>query len=213
MFRRSFVIALVMFLTPASYASLVFSVSDVTVIGDGVNPTTGQVLVSWDYTDPTPMDPPEQFSGWDLYFNLVDVGPEFSSITITGFADPSSADVLPGDMVNDAGGAAPIYDLNYTSAIGSTTNLVDGNLMVIDFSVPAGEFGDFEIQFVDQFMGNTLTQASNAFSSPSTVGIPYSFNNGTVTISAVPEPATWINGFLFAVGLSVASFRYFKSRK
>lgn len=179
--------------TKSVYGDLTFKFESKTVPVNLSGPTSGQILVSWDYTDPTPSNPPEQFRGWDAFFKVSLNG--LPSVSLTGI-DPPTNDVLTGDAINPSPPSPPLYDYAFTSAVGTPIALADGNLMVLDFSVPSGAIGSFDLVWAPGFLG-PLTAASDG---AAFVGEPYSFVNGTVTISAVPEPSELICGSILIAG-------------
>ncbi len=176
-------------LSTCSSADMLFKVADQTFVSDGINPTTGviDVFLAFDSATSGGANPGvagDQVLSWDIqtldFTNLTggitDVSETF---TIGNLFDPANTKNLT------TSGSSP-YTLQGVASGGTTPTLDAGDTFFrINFSVPATETGTFDVVFngVSQF--GIFDELDDAYTN---VGVM----NGTIAISAVPEPSSFL---------------------
>jgi hypothetical protein len=171
-----------------------------TLVADGVNPTTGAVDV-YITALPTDLIPPVIVSS----FQASVVASNLSGISAVTFGTPTDpvnqTDLFPTTPVLTPP-SPPGQAWGTSSFLAPPAQLFDqAGLMSVPFSVPAGETGTFDLVFL-QTGGLPTSLYDTSF-----VQIPTGYSSGMVTINAVPEPSSMALGALGIVGVALVGWR------
>ncbi len=159
-------------------ADLLISWPDITVFGDGVNPTTGSFDVRLTLTEPELSTPPS-LSSFNLHFTV-------SSPDVT-LGTPSTPTLDPlfanASIVNQSTSltvkwASDINDLDPPSSLA----FQNAGLLTVPFSVAAGQFGTYTFAF-----GN-MNELGDEFGA----SLAVNYQAGAIHV-AIPESAAWKN--------------------
>ena len=192
-----------------AFGTVRMRVADETFLADGINPTSGTVDVFVEFVEPlgTPpnpfpfADPGDPTLSWDIQtLSITNFTGSISSVTPT-FGAGNLLDV-PGVTSNlFVGGTGPFFLQGIANGTPSPTLDAGDTFVQIDFEIPAGETGTFDVLFngVSQF---GIFDDQSPFNQPYTnVGVL----GGTITI-AVPEPSAFL--FLALCGIAAWGYRY-----
>lgn len=172
-----------------AHAGFTFSVQSVEVLQNLAGTTQGtvQLLV-------TPTAGPAQITGYTANVKLGTITGNISNIVFGASKDPQ-LDFFSGS-VTDASNSTNRIGF---SALGSGTLSATSGLMAIDFTIAQGQTGTFELVF-DPIANNAF---SNTITTVGDVEFTPTFQSGTVTITAVPEPGSMA---LLAAGGALVGF-------
>ena len=172
-------------------AEAIFTVSDATFISDGVTPTTGVIPVELVVTAEVDAVPGDPVLAWDLEaLDVTSIAGGISDVSLDSFNNGTLFDGFTSFLT-----VSPTqpYTLSGTASMGTTppTEPVLSNgatFFLFDFTVPAGETGTFDVVLngadgLGQF-GIFDATNTNGYSN-------VSVNNGTITITTVPEPSAF----------------------
>ncbi len=172
-------------------AGLVFTVSDTTFISDGVTETTGVIPVKLVVTADGDALLGDAVLSWDLEtLEAISLAGAISTVSFDSFDNGNLFENFLSVLTSSA--SAP-YTLAGSAVMASMPPLEpllknDTTFFLINFSVPAGETGSFEVA-LDGAGGQGKFGVFNS-SNPNGYS-NVSVANGTITISTVPEPSSF----------------------